>query len=35
MANEIEIKFVIHNLEGLRNRLREVGFREERRARTK
>src|SRR3954462_15318739 len=29
MANEVEIKFVIHDLEGLRNRLREVGFREE------
>ena len=29
MANEVEIKFVIHNLDGLRNRLREVGFREE------
>src|SRR5437588_11795479 len=29
MANEVEIKFVIHNLDGLRKRLREVGFHEE------
>jgi adenylate cyclase class 2 len=29
MPNEVEIKFVIHDLDGLRNRLREVGFREE------
>jgi adenylate cyclase class 2 len=29
MANEIEIKFVIHNLDGLRERLRDVGFHEE------
>lgn len=29
MANEVEIKFLIHDLEGLRNRLREIGFREE------
>lgn len=29
MANEVEIKFVIYDLDGLRNRLREIGFREE------
>src|SRR3954465_10806400 len=29
MPNEVEIKFVIHDLDGLRNRLREAGFREE------
>ncbi len=29
MPNEVEIKFLIHNLEGLRQRLREIGFREE------
>ncbi len=28
MANEVEIKFVIHDLSGLQNRLREIGFRE-------
>jgi adenylate cyclase, class 2 len=28
MPNEVEIKFTIHNLEGLRERLREIGFRE-------
>ncbi len=29
MANEVEIKFVIHDLEGLRDRLIAVGFREQ------
>jgi adenylate cyclase, class 2 len=29
MANEVEIKFLIADLEGLGNRLREIGFREE------
>ena len=29
MANEVEIKFVIHDLSGLQARLREIGFREE------
>lgn len=28
MANEVEIKFEIHDLEGLRTRLREIGFKE-------
>jgi adenylate cyclase class 2 len=28
MANEVEIKFVIHDLSGLRDRLREIGFQE-------
>src|SRR3954467_1505354 len=28
MADEVEIKFVIHDLDGLRERLRGVGFRE-------
>jgi len=29
VPNEVEIKFVIHDLEGLRSRLKEIGFREE------
>ena len=29
MANEVEIKFVAHDLEGIRTRLRELKFREE------
>jgi adenylate cyclase class 2 len=29
MTNEVEIKFVIHDLEGLRSRLHEIGFREQ------
>jgi adenylate cyclase class 2 len=29
MANEVEIKFAIHDLNGLRERLREIGFHEE------
>lgn len=29
MANEIEIKFAIHDLEAIRNRLRTLGFREQ------
>ncbi len=29
MADEVEIKFLIHDLSGLQNRLREIGFREE------
>lgn len=28
MANEVEIKFAIHDLDGLRARLQEIGFRE-------
>jgi adenylate cyclase class 2 len=28
MANEVEIKFAIHDLEGVRQRLREIGFHE-------
>jgi adenylate cyclase class 2 len=28
MPNEVEIKFSIHNLDGLRTRLKEIGFRE-------
>jgi adenylate cyclase class 2 len=29
MANEVEIKFVIHDLEGVRHRLHQIGFREQ------
>jgi adenylate cyclase, class 2 len=29
MANEVEIKFVVHDLQGLRERLGEIGFAEE------
>ena len=29
MANEVEVKFVVHDLEAIRNRLRELKFREE------
>ena len=28
MPNEVEIKFLIHDLEGLRSKLREIGFKE-------
>src|SRR4051812_35794692 len=28
MANEVEIKFNVHDLEGIKARLREIGFRE-------
>jgi len=29
MANEVEIKFIVHDLDGIRNRLRELQFKEQ------